>query len=146
MTWQNMIDESLGDIKKILSASLNFGNRVEHIIAMVQWHGQEYATRVFMPTDVEVISRDDGLPAGMSVFPEPPELWFRSDIGWRPKANGDYTKEDSPLAYYVIGKNGSGVCFASRFHDGKLNWIHSEEHIDLCRDRLLVAGVWKFKP
>jgi hypothetical protein len=51
-----------------------------------------------------------------------------------------------PLAYYVVGENGSGVTFASRFGDGKISWIHSEEHIDLVRDRLLVAGIWKLTP
>lgn len=145
MNWKEMTDEILMDIGRISAVSLSFGNPARHIVGMVQWNGKTLARLVLQPSPFQIVG-DGGITAGMSMIPEPPADWRPADIGWAPSTGGVRTKGNMPLAYYVDGENGSGVAFASRFGDGKINWIHSEEHIDLVRDRLLVAGIWKLTP
>lgn len=141
MNWNEMIKEILLDVVKIVAADVS----VHHVIAVVKWRGKIIGRPVYQPTPAELNDDHDGFLHGMSIVPEPPSDWKAVALELVPKANGVPSKDDMPIAYYLIGEKGEGVAFPAHFHKEQINWTHNEEIIEHVGDMLLVAGLLEMK-
>jgi hypothetical protein len=135
--WDEMIKEILLDISKIVAADLS----VRYMVAVVQWRGKIIGRPIYQPTPAELNDDRAGFLHGMSMIPEPQSDWKAVALEFVPKANGGPSKDDMPIAYYLISEKGNGVAFPARFNGGQVTWTHSEEIIDHVGDRLLAAGL-----
>jgi hypothetical protein len=137
VNWDEMINESLLDVVGIVAADMS----VHYVVAVVQWRGKIIGRPIYQPTPAELNDDHDGFLHGMSIIPEPPSDWKAVALKFVPKANGVPSKDDVPIAYYLISEKGNGVAFSARFNGGRVTWTHSEEIIDHVGDRLLAAGL-----
>ena len=137
MTWKELTNEILTDIPKIVAVDMS----VHYMVAIVQWRGKLIGRPIYQPTPAELNADREGFLHGMSMIPEPPSDWKAVALEFVPKANGVPSKDDMPIAYYLISEKGNGVAFPARFNGGRVAWTHSEEIIDHVGDRLLAAGL-----
>ena len=141
MTWKEITDEILRDIIKAVAEDI----QIEYMVGLVQWEGKLIASPVYQPTPLELTGARSGFMLGMNIIVKP-ESWKPIDLKFVPKVNGQPTAANMPVAYFIIGDKGHGVAFPARFNDeGKINWSHNPDIIDLIQAALMRAGLYKEK-